>query len=67
MDRRPGAPVQVERPALGAQPVQRGAEAILIGAQGQERILCEEVARRLNTINYEVTCGLTARVRREHA
>jgi alanine racemase len=39
-----------------------GDEAILIGAQGPERILAEEVARRLDTINYEVTCALTARV-----
>ena len=31
---------------------------MLIGAQGGERILAEEVAGRLGTINYEVTCGL---------
>ena len=43
-----------------------GDEAVLIGAQGDERILCEEVARRLGTINYEVTCGLSARVPRLH-
>ena len=46
--------------------VQAGDPAVLIGAQGEERILCEEVARRLDTINYEVTCGLTPRVRRLH-
>jgi alanine racemase len=45
----------------------RGTEAVLIGRQGQERILAEEVARRLGTINYEVTCGISARVPREHA
>jgi alanine racemase len=44
-----------------------GDTAVLIGAQGEERILCEEVARAIGTINYEVTCGLTQRVRREHA
>jgi alanine racemase len=44
----------------------RGEQAILIGAQGRERITAEEVARRLQTINYEVTCGLTARVPRFH-
>ncbi len=43
-----------------------GDPAVLIGSQGEERILCEEVARRLGTINYEVTCGLTARVPRLH-
>lgn len=42
----------------------RGSEAALLGAQGGERILAEEVARRLQTINYEVTCGITARVPR---
>ena len=41
-----------------------GAPAVLIGAQGDEAIRAEEVARRLGTINYEVTCGLTARVPR---
>jgi alanine racemase len=51
-------------PAPAAPPV-RGAPAVLIGAQGGERILAEEVARRLGTINYEVTCGVSARVPRE--
>jgi alanine racemase len=44
-----------------------GDEVALIGAQGEERILAEEVARRLDTINYEVTCALTSRVRRQYA
>jgi len=47
--------------------VEVGAPCVLIGEQGGERILCEEIARRLDTINYEVTCGLTPRVRRLHA
>ena len=52
---------------LGPEPeVEEGAEAVLIGGQGQERILCEEVARRLHTINYEITCGLLPRVPRAH-
>ena len=46
--------------------VRRGDEAVLIGARGGERILAEEVARRLDTINYEVTCGISARVPRVH-
>ncbi len=41
-----------------------GAEAVLIGARGAERITAEEVARRLQTINYEITCALTPRVLR---
>jgi alanine racemase len=47
--------------------VEPGAEAVLIGAQGTERILAEEVAGRLGTINYEVTCGISARVPRRAA
>jgi alanine racemase len=44
--------------------VRPGDDAVLIGAQGEERILCEEVALRASTINYEITCGLSARVPR---
>jgi alanine racemase len=44
----------------------RGAEAVLIGARGEERISAEELARRLGTINYEITCGLSARVERSY-
>jgi alanine racemase len=53
--------------ALGSDTdVEVGDEVVLIGAQGEERILAEEVARRLDTINYEVTCALTPRVRRHY-
>jgi len=45
--------------------VQTGDPVVLIGSQGSERIGAEEVARRLGTINYEVTCGLSPRVRRQ--
>lgn len=48
-------------PDSGIEP---GEEAVLIGSQGEETILAEEVARRLETINYEVTCGISARVPR---
>jgi alanine racemase len=54
---------------LGADPDVRrlrGEQAILIGRQGEERITAEDVARRLGTINYEVTCALTPRVPREY-
>lgn len=47
-----------------ATQVSPGAAATLIGTQGDERILCEEMARWLDTINYEVTCGLSKRVPR---
>jgi alanine racemase len=47
--------------------VEAGDEAVLIGSQGAESIRSEEVAERLGTINYEVTCGISARVPREPA
>jgi alanine racemase len=52
---------------LGADPgvaLLGGERAIMIGSQGGERITAEEVAHRLGTINYEVTCALTPRVPR---
>jgi alanine racemase len=49
-------------PETGVEP---GAPAVLIGPQGSDRILTEEVASRLGTINYEVTCGISQRVPRE--
>jgi alanine racemase len=53
---------------LGAETeVEPGDEAILIGAQGSERILAEELARRIETINYEITTGISRRVPRAHA
>ncbi|MEA2317772.1 MAG: alanine racemase [Solirubrobacteraceae bacterium] len=49
-----------------ARGVARGADAVLIGAQGGERVTAEEWARRMSTINYEVTCAISRRVPREH-
>ncbi len=48
-------------PGTGVEP---GAEAVLIGSQGGETILAEDLAKRLGTINYEITCGISARVPR---
>ena len=44
-----------------------GDAVVLIGAQEGERILCEELAARLGTINYEVACGIAPRVPRAYA
>jgi alanine racemase len=46
--------------------VEPGAPAVLIGSQEDERILAEEVARDIGTINYEITCGISARVPRAY-
>ncbi|HWI09609.1 MAG TPA: alanine racemase [Solirubrobacteraceae bacterium] len=52
---------------VGSPPAaQVGDAAVLIGEQGEERITAEEVAQRLQTINYEVTCGLLPRVPRAY-
>jgi alanine racemase len=41
-----------------------GDEVVIIGTQGDARITAEQVADRWGTINYEVVCGLAARVPR---
>jgi alanine racemase len=41
-----------------------GDEVVLIGAQGDQRILAEDVARWRGTINYEITCAVSGRVAR---
>jgi len=38
--------------------------AVFIGRDGEERQTAEELARRMGTINYEVACGISARVPR---
>jgi alanine racemase len=58
--------VSIARGAAGGAERLRGEPAMLIGDDADQRITAEEVARRLDTINYEVTCGLTARVARVH-
>jgi alanine racemase len=47
--------------------VKPGDEAVLIGHQERERICAEEIAARLETINYEVTCAISPRVPRRPA
>ena len=44
--------------------IEPGAEAVLIGRQGEEEIRAEELAARLDTINYEVTTAILPRVPR---
>lgn len=50
---------------LGAgSPVRVGELVTLIGSDGRERTTIEELARRVGTINYEIACGISARVPR---
>lgn len=46
--------------------IREGDEAVLLGVDGGERLTAEALARRIDTINYEITTGLTARPRREY-
>ncbi len=39
-------------------------EVVLIGKQGDQTISADEIASRLGTINYEVTCMISHRVPR---
>lgn len=48
----------------GDMPVQVGDEAVLLGAQGNETVRAEEWAKALDTIGYEITCGIGSRVPR---
>jgi alanine racemase len=50
--------------AAGEPPVEPGEEVVLIGRQGDACITADEVADRLGTIHYEVTCMVAARVPR---
>jgi alanine racemase len=48
----------------GAAPAAAGEEVVLVGKQGDEVIHAEEVASKLGTINYELTCMVANRVPR---
>ena len=49
---------------VGSDDVQTGAVATLLGADGQDRISAEELASKIDTINYEVTTRVASRVPR---
>jgi alanine racemase len=52
---------------LGAETsVAVGDPATIIGADGDERQTAEELARRIDTINYEVVCAISGRVPRSY-
>jgi alanine racemase len=44
-----------------------GDEVVFIGESGSQRILCEQVAHLLGTINYEVVCDVSPRTVRRYA
>ena len=50
----------------GDDPVVVGDEAVLIGRQGDAEVTATEWADRLGTINYEIVCGISARLPRRY-
>jgi alanine racemase len=46
--------------------VKQGMRATIIGANGPEHQSAEELAARIGTINYEIVCGISARVPRSY-
>jgi len=50
----------------GDDPVAVGDEVVLIGEQGDERVRADDWATTLDTIGYEVVCGISARVPRRY-
>lgn len=46
------------------QGAKMGDSVVLIGRMGQEEITAEEIAQKIRTINYEVTCAISKRVPR---
>ncbi len=49
---------------VGDAAVKVGDEAVLIGAQGKDKITTEELAGLSGTISYEIVCGLGSRIPR---
>lgn len=51
---------------VGDDPIEVGAEVVLLGAQGGEEITAEEWAELLGTIVYEIVCGFGPRMPRRY-
>jgi alanine racemase len=49
---------------VGDDAVAIGDEVVLLGTQGDQQITAEEWAERLDTVGYEVVCGVSSRVTR---
>lgn len=43
-----------------------GSEVVLIGKSGQDEITMQEIADKMDTIHYEIACGISSRVKREY-
>ena len=50
----------------GQEEIAIGAEAVLIGRQGAVHISANEIARHVDSIGYDIVCGISARVPRNY-
>ncbi|MCL1873600.1 MAG: alanine racemase [Clostridiales bacterium] len=48
----------------GMENISIGDEVVIIGKQGKEEIIVEEIANKINTINFEILCNLSERLPR---
>jgi alanine racemase len=48
----------------GPEELKVGEEVVILGCQGNECISAQEIADRIDTIPYEVVCGISSRVTR---
>ncbi len=52
--------------SCGSDEIEPGTPVVLVGEQGEEQITMWELAEKLDTIAYEMTCLIGTRVRREY-
>ena len=48
----------------GEMPIKIGDHAVLLGAQDSQTITANQIATSLETIGYEIVCGISSRVPR---
>jgi len=47
-------------------PVKIGDQVVLLGSQGSQTITANQIATSLETIGYEIVCGISSRVPRRY-
>ncbi|OEF95877.1 alanine racemase [Desulfuribacillus alkaliarsenatis] len=55
---------QIMIDVTGVPNIQRGDEVVLFGKQSNQQVTVDDIAKQLNTINYEVVCAISSRVPR---
>ena len=49
---------------VGSSNIEKGDEVVIYGSQGNQTISISEIAQRLNTIPYEISCAVSGRIPR---